>query len=158
MRLSSLHLILSWQPGALDCPNCYRPIVQDKILMRKSAGETGNGTPGVCSHDTNSVETMGWVYCLLFSSLRLTFFFDDLSFSWPFHPPWPSPRDGKQDIFTKPLFLGGAHAVSGQTLPSHSNYSGAHGLPAGTSPGVQDSLPLFYLDGSKTLPSNSCKI
>lgn len=110
--------------------NINRPTVWDWILMRNSAGETGNGTLGVCSHDMESVETMGWVHS--FSNFHLTFFFDALSFFWPFHSPWSSPRDGKQDISTKPLLLWGAHDSSlvKLSLPNLSTQVPC-GLPAG---------------------------
>lgn len=120
-----LFYLIIWLPVELSFPytlfsvdrlvlltvrNFNRSTVSGKILMRKSAGETGNGTLGVCSHDMESVETMGWVHS--FSNFQLIFFFDDLSFFWPFHSPCSSPRDGKQDIFTKTLFLWGPHDLS----------------------------------------------
>lgn len=129
----------------LTVRNINKPTVWDWILMRKRAGETGNGTLGVCSHDMESVETMGWVHS--FSNFQLTFFFDDLSFSWPFYSPWFSPMGGKQDIFTKPLFLWGAHDLS-LAKPSLPNLSTQvpYGLPAGIS---LDSwgLPYFIQKG-----------
>lgn len=88
----------------LDCQKLYRIHSLRLDSHEKKCGRNRKWDLGSSFswHGFSGNNGMG---LLFFKNFQMIFFFDDLSFSWPFHPLSYPPKDGKQDIFTKPLFL-----------------------------------------------------